>query len=40
MGVVTPIMTEVYRVLYEKKSPREAAAALMLRSPGEEDWPT
>jgi glycerol-3-phosphate dehydrogenase (NAD(P)+) len=40
LGVETPIMTEVYRVLYEGKPPREAASELMLRSPREEDWPT
>lgn len=40
LGIETPIMGEMYRVLYEGKSPREAAADLMLRSPREEDWPT
>ena len=40
LGVETPIMTEVHRVIDEGKSPREAAAELMLRSPGEEGWPT
>lgn len=40
LGVSTPIMTEVYRVLYEEKAPRDAASDLMLRSPREEDWPT
>jgi glycerol-3-phosphate dehydrogenase (NAD(P)+) len=40
LGVETPITNEVYRVLYEGKSPRDAAADLMLRSPREEDWPT
>jgi glycerol-3-phosphate dehydrogenase (NAD(P)+) len=40
LGVSTPIMTAVYRVLYEGKSPRDAAGELMLRSPREEDWPT
>jgi len=40
LGVSTPIMTEVYRVLYEGKAPRDAASELMLRSPREEDWPT
>jgi glycerol-3-phosphate dehydrogenase (NAD(P)+) len=40
LGVSTPIMLEVYRVLYEGKAPRDAASELMLRSPREEDWPT
>lgn len=40
LSVETPIMAEVYRVLYEGKSPRDAATDLMLRSPREEDWPT
>ena len=31
MGVATPICTEVYRVIYEGKSPREAVIALMQR---------
>src|SRR5262245_33099914 len=31
MGVELPIMAEVYRVLYEDKSPQEALAALMMR---------
>jgi glycerol-3-phosphate dehydrogenase (NAD(P)+) len=33
MGIDMPIMTEVYRVLYEDKDPRAAVDALMLRSP-------
>jgi glycerol-3-phosphate dehydrogenase (NAD(P)+) len=33
MGVDVPITTEVYRVLYEDKNPRDAVNDLMLRSP-------
>ena len=33
MGIELPIMTEVYRVLYEDKPPLEAVSALMLRRP-------
>ena len=36
MGVELPIMTEVYRVLYENKPPMEALAALMVRPPKKE----
>lgn len=36
MGVVMPITTEVYRVLYEDKNPRAAVDALMLRAPRSE----
>ncbi len=32
-GVDMPITTEVYRVIYEKKNPREAIATLMARPP-------
>ncbi len=40
MGIVMPIATEVYRVLYEKKSPRDAVNDLMLREPkGEGESP-
>jgi len=31
MGIPMPISTEVYRVLYEDKSPRQAVQDLMLR---------
>lgn len=40
LGVETPIMTATYRVLYEGKSPLDAAVELMGRSPREEGWPT
>jgi glycerol-3-phosphate dehydrogenase (NAD(P)+) len=33
MGIDVPITTEVYRVLYEGKSPRAAVSDLMLRAP-------
>jgi glycerol-3-phosphate dehydrogenase (NAD(P)+) len=33
MGVEMPIVAEVYRVLYENKSPRQAVSDLMLRRP-------
>jgi glycerol-3-phosphate dehydrogenase (NAD(P)+) len=33
MGIELPIMTQVYRVLYEDKSPMNAVAELMLRTP-------
>jgi glycerol-3-phosphate dehydrogenase (NAD(P)+) len=36
MGVDLPIMTEVYRVLYEGKAPLDGVADLMLRSPKKE----
>ena len=39
MGIDMPITAEVYRVLYEGKSPREAVNDLMLRSPKGEKWP-
>jgi glycerol-3-phosphate dehydrogenase (NAD(P)+) len=36
MGVELPIMTEVYRVLYENKPPEESLSALMMRQPKKE----
>ena len=33
MGIAMPITTEVYRVLYEEKDPRQAVTDLMLREP-------
>lgn len=36
MGIDLPIVAEVYRVLYEEKSPREAVTSLMLRQPKRE----
>jgi len=36
--VVMPITQEVYRVLYENKSPKEAVRDLMTRDPKIEDW--
>ncbi|MBM4068882.1 MAG: NAD(P)-dependent glycerol-3-phosphate dehydrogenase [Planctomycetes bacterium] len=36
MGIPMPITTEVYRVLYEGKDPREAVTDLMLRDPRSE----
>lgn len=33
MGIAMPITTEVYRVLYEEKNPRQAVSDLMLREP-------
>lgn len=40
MGIDMPITTEVYRVLYENKEPRDAVNDLMLRSPkGEKGLP-
>ncbi|MFQ3648733.1 MAG: NAD(P)H-dependent glycerol-3-phosphate dehydrogenase [Gemmataceae bacterium] len=39
MGLDLPILTEVYRVLYEGKSPAEAVPTLMGRSPKGERWP-
>jgi len=36
MGVELPIMTEVYRVLYEDKPPRAAVQELMIRRPKKE----
>jgi glycerol-3-phosphate dehydrogenase (NAD(P)+) len=39
MGIAMPITDEVYRVLYEDKSPRAAVSDLMLREPrGEGIW--
>src|SRR5262249_55264629 len=40
MGIDVPIMTEVYRVLYEGKAPLAAVRDLMQRSPRGEEWPT
>ena len=37
-GVVMPITEEVYRVLYEGKSPQRAVRDLMTRDPKMEDW--
>jgi glycerol-3-phosphate dehydrogenase (NAD(P)+) len=39
MGLDLPIITEVYRVLYEGKGPRAAVNDLMLRSPKGEKGP-
>jgi glycerol-3-phosphate dehydrogenase (NAD(P)+) len=36
MGIAMPITAEVYRVLYEGKSPRAAVDDLMLREPKSE----
>jgi len=36
LGIEMPITTEIYRVLYEKKDPRAAVDALMLREPKSE----
>ena len=36
MGISTPIASEVYRVLFENKDPREAVTDLMLREPKHE----
>jgi glycerol-3-phosphate dehydrogenase (NAD(P)+) len=33
MGIPMPITTEVYRVLYEQKDPKQAVSDLMLREP-------
>lgn len=38
MGLPMPITTEVYRVLYEAKNPREAVHALMVRELRSEHW--
>ena len=38
MGIPMPICTEVYRVLYERKPPREAVSDLMLRELTSEHW--
>ncbi len=40
MGLELPIMSEVYRVLYEGKAPAAAVNDLMGRSPKGEKWPT
>jgi glycerol-3-phosphate dehydrogenase (NAD(P)+) len=40
MRLDMPITTEVYRVLYEDKNPRDAVNDLMLRSPKGERWPS
>ena len=40
MGVEMPITAEVYRVLYEGKSPQQAVNDLMLRSPKHEPAPS
>ena len=37
-GIAMPISTEVYRVLYEGKNPREAVSDLMLRELRSEKW--
>ena len=34
-----PITDEVYRILFEGKSPRDAVTDLMLRDPKDEGWP-
>jgi len=36
MGIPMPISTEVYRVWYEEKDPRQAVQELMLREPTRE----
>jgi glycerol-3-phosphate dehydrogenase (NAD(P)+) len=36
MGIAVPITTEVYRVLYEHKDPRQAVTDLMQREPTSE----
>src|SRR5262249_31085676 len=38
MGIEMPISTEVYRVLYEGKNPRDAVGHLMMRELRSEDW--
>ena len=38
MGIPMPISTEVYRVLYEQKNPRDAVNDLMLRELRSEHW--
>ncbi len=38
MGIAMPISTEVYRVLYEQKKPRDAVNDLMLRELRSEHW--
>jgi glycerol-3-phosphate dehydrogenase (NAD(P)+) len=38
MGIPMPISTEVYRVLYEQKNPRDAVSDLMVRELRSEHW--
>ncbi|HEX6746749.1 MAG TPA: NAD(P)H-dependent glycerol-3-phosphate dehydrogenase, partial [Longimicrobium sp.] len=37
-GIEMPIVTEVYRVMFEDKPARDAVRALMVREPKPEQW--